>query len=119
MTTAATIRSLRMAPRVTLAAGAQPSCPVGYRVPACDCYSSGMTVKANFHPAAEGGFWAKVPALPGCVTQGESIDEIRLHLREAVEGWLHAGESTDGMAEADQILELPSGRTSIENDHNG
>lgn len=52
-----------------------------------------MTVKAIVHPAEEGGFWAEVPAMPGCVTQGESIEEIRDNLREAVEGWLDAGES--------------------------
>ncbi len=65
-----------------------------------------MTVKAIVHPAEEGGFWAEVPAMPGCVTQGESIEEIRANLKEAVEGWLDAGESTEAMAETDQILEL-------------
>lgn len=65
-----------------------------------------MTVKAIVHPSEEGGFWAEVPAMPGCVTQGESIDEIRVNLREAIEGWLDAGESTDTIGEADQILEL-------------
>jgi len=46
-----------------------------------------MTVKAIVHVAEEGGFWAEVPALPGCVTQGETMDEIIANLREAVEGW--------------------------------
>ncbi len=35
-----------------------------------------MTVKAIIHEAEEGGFWAEVPALPGCVTQGESVNEV-------------------------------------------
>ena len=65
-----------------------------------------MTVKAIVHPAEEGGFWAEVPAMPGCITQGDSIEEIRVNLREAVEGWLDAGESTEEMAESDQILEV-------------
>jgi predicted RNase H-like HicB family nuclease len=65
-----------------------------------------MTVKAIVHPAEEGGFWAEVPAMPGCVTQGDSIEEIRANLKEAVEGWLDAGEPTEAIAEADQILEL-------------
>lgn len=35
-----------------------------------------------------GGFSASIPALPGCHTQGESLDEVRANLREAAEGWL-------------------------------
>ena len=50
-----------------------------------------MNIKAIIHDAEEGGFWAEVPALPGCVTQGETMDEIKSNLREAVEGWLLAG----------------------------
>ena len=50
-----------------------------------------MTIKAIIHEAEEGGYWAEVPALPGCVTQGETMDEIRANLREAIEGWLEAG----------------------------
>jgi predicted RNase H-like HicB family nuclease len=44
-----------------------------------------MTLKAIIHPAEEGGFWAEVPALPGCVTQGETEEEIHSNLLEAVE----------------------------------
>jgi len=36
-----------------------------------------MTIKAVVHQAEEGGFWAEVPALPGCVTQAETLDELR------------------------------------------
>jgi len=35
-----------------------------------------------------GGFSAEVPALPGCFTQGETLEEVRANLREAAEGWL-------------------------------
>ena len=41
------------------------------------------TVKIN--PAAEGGYWAEVPALPGCFTQGESLEEVTMLVREAME----------------------------------
>ncbi|MBL9139902.1 MAG: type II toxin-antitoxin system HicB family antitoxin [Verrucomicrobiales bacterium] len=47
-----------------------------------------MNLKAIIHDAEDGGFWAEVPALPGCVTQGESIEEVTLNLREAIDGWL-------------------------------
>lgn len=65
-----------------------------------------MNVKAIIHPAEEGGFWAEVPAMPGCVTQGETLEEVTSNLREAIEGWLsiegHEGNIQDG----DQIVEL-------------
>jgi hypothetical protein len=46
-----------------------------------------MKVKAILHQAEEGGFWAEVPALPGCVTQGETEEEVTSNLREAIELW--------------------------------
>jgi predicted RNase H-like HicB family nuclease len=50
-----------------------------------------VTLKAIIHPAEEGGFWAEVPALPGCFKQGETVEEIRANVREAIEGWLGSG----------------------------
>jgi predicted RNase H-like HicB family nuclease len=40
------------------------------------------------HEAEEGGFWAEVPTLPGCATQGDTLDELLANLDEAVEGCL-------------------------------
>jgi hypothetical protein len=37
-----------------------------------------MTVKAVIHTAEEGGFWAEVPALPGCVAEGETIGRAKV-----------------------------------------
>ena len=51
-----------------------------------------MKLKAIIHEAEEGGFWAEVPALPGCVTQGESLVELEANLHEAIEGWLLAAD---------------------------
>ena len=65
-----------------------------------------MIIRAVVHKAEEGGFWAEVPALPGCVSQGESMDELRATLREAVEAWLEAGETEGREGDEDQILEL-------------
>ena len=65
-----------------------------------------MTVKAIVHPAEEGGFWAEVPAMPGCVTQGETLAEVRENLMEAIAGWLEAGDPVEKVAERDQVLEL-------------
>lgn len=40
------------------------------------------------HEDPEGGFWAEVPALPGCYSQGETMDELMVNVREAVAGVL-------------------------------
>lgn len=48
----------------------------------------GMTLKVVVHESKEGGFWAEVPALPGCATQAETIPELMERVKEAVEGWL-------------------------------
>jgi predicted RNase H-like HicB family nuclease len=47
-----------------------------------------MKIKIVVHEAEEGGFWAEVPAIPGCVTQGDTMDELMRNLREAIEGCL-------------------------------
>lgn len=50
-----------------------------------------MNIKVLIHEADEGGFWAEVPAIPGCATQGETMEELLANVREAVEGCLSAG----------------------------
>ena len=64
-----------------------------------------MKLKAIIHDAEEGGFWAEVPALPGCVTQGESLAELKANLHEAIEGWLLAAED-DEIGSGEQVLEV-------------
>ena len=64
-----------------------------------------MTLKAIIHDAEEGGFWAEVPALPGCFTQGDSIKELEMNLLEAIEGWLLAAEP-QGVVLDGRVLEV-------------
>lgn len=47
-----------------------------------------MKLKVVVHEADDGGYWAEVPALPGCATQGETFEELLRNLYEAVEGCL-------------------------------
>jgi predicted RNase H-like HicB family nuclease len=65
-----------------------------------------VTLKVLIHKAEEGGYWAEVPALPGCVSQGETIDNVRSNVREAIEGWLLAEEGAALAGEADRVLEV-------------
>jgi predicted RNase H-like HicB family nuclease len=64
-----------------------------------------MKLKAIINEAEEGGFWAEVPALPGCFTQGETLKELEANLHEAIEGWLLAAEPVDEIASG-RILEV-------------
>jgi predicted RNase H-like HicB family nuclease len=65
-----------------------------------------VTLKVLIHKADEGGYWAEVPALPGCVSQGETIDDVRANIREAIEGWLLAEEGAAHAGAADRVLEV-------------
>ncbi len=50
-----------------------------------------IPMRVAVYEAEEGGYWAKVPALPGCATEGETLEELMANLREAIEGWLGVG----------------------------
>jgi predicted RNase H-like HicB family nuclease len=65
-----------------------------------------MTLKAVIHEDETGGFWAEVPSLPGCVTQGESLAEIKMNIREAVEAGLEAAEPDPTLEESGHIFEV-------------
>ena len=65
-----------------------------------------MKFKAIVHEAKEGGFWAEVPAIPGCATQGETLDEILANLREAIEGCLSVDLPSSLTSEPGRIVEV-------------
>ena len=67
-----------------------------------------MKIKVLVHEAEEGGYWAQVPALPGCVTEGDTYPELLENLYEAIQLWLEVA-SERGSEEAEapsQVLEL-------------
>lgn len=65
-----------------------------------------MKIKAIIHEAEEGGFWAEVPALPGCSTQGETLEELTENLKDAIALWLDVGEDEIEPKSTDRILEV-------------
>jgi len=65
-----------------------------------------MNIKAIIHPAEEGGYWAEVPALPGCITEGESIEEVMTNLKDAIEGWLDVANSRNVIESTDRVVEI-------------
>ncbi|MBK1620141.1 HicB family protein [Lamprobacter modestohalophilus] len=65
-----------------------------------------MKLKVLIHEAEEGGFWAEVPSIEGCVTQGESFDELLTNLYEAVEGCLSVDLEDIQLTPGDRVLEI-------------
>ena len=73
---------------------------------ASECYNDAMKIKVIVHDAEEGGFWAEVPAIPGCATQGETLEELILNLHEAIEGCLSVDILHVEVAPEDRVLEI-------------
>jgi predicted RNase H-like HicB family nuclease len=65
-----------------------------------------MKLKVIVHEADEGGYWAEVPSIPGCATQGETFDELLTNIYEAVEGCLSVDISDIKVTEKDKVLEI-------------
>ena len=65
-----------------------------------------MKIKAIVHPAEEGGYWAEVPALPGCFTDGETMEEVIANLQDAIQGWLEVANARHRMEPNDQMIEI-------------
>lgn len=65
-----------------------------------------MKLKVIVHEAEEGGYWAEVPSIPGCATQGETFEELLKNLYEAVEGCLSVDIPPDQVTDRDRILEI-------------
>ncbi|HEY9809130.1 MAG TPA: type II toxin-antitoxin system HicB family antitoxin [Halomicronema sp.] len=66
-----------------------------------------MKIKAIIHPAEEGGYWAEIPVLPGCITEGDTLEEVTTNLQEAVEGWLSVANNNLKKTEpTDKIVEI-------------
>jgi predicted RNase H-like HicB family nuclease len=65
-----------------------------------------MKIQAIVHKAEEGGFWAEVPAIPGCATQGDSMDELTSNLREAIAGCLSVPLDETAELPDDEVIEI-------------
>ncbi|MFA5812316.1 MAG: type II toxin-antitoxin system HicB family antitoxin [bacterium] len=65
-----------------------------------------MKIKVIVHKAEEGGYWAEVPAIPGCATQGETWEELLKNIYEAVEGCLSVDIPEKKPPEEAEVLEI-------------
>jgi predicted RNase H-like HicB family nuclease len=65
-----------------------------------------MKIKVIVHEAEAGGYWAEVPSIPGCATQGENVEDLLKNLTEAAEGCLSVDVPADRVTGHDLILEI-------------
>ncbi len=65
-----------------------------------------MKLKVIIHEAEEGGYWAEVPSISGCATQGETFQELLKNIYEAVEGCLSIDIKDTEITEKDKVMEI-------------
>jgi predicted RNase H-like HicB family nuclease len=65
-----------------------------------------LKIKVVVHEAEEGGYWAEVPAIPGCATQGDTLEELMKNVHEAVEGCLSVEVEGPKRTDKDKVLEI-------------
>ena len=65
-----------------------------------------MKLKVIIHEAEEGGYWAEIPSIPGCATQGETFDELLNNIYEALEGCLSVDIQDIKVSPKDKIMEI-------------
>jgi len=65
-----------------------------------------MKLTVVIHQAEEGGYWAEVPSIPGCASQGETYEELLKNIQEAVEGCLAIDVADIDVSKADRIVEI-------------
>ena len=85
--------------------------PVGLRAEAeneieSELRRSIMNIKPIVHEEDGGGYWAEVPAITGCATQGQTMDELLANLREAIEGCLSVDVEAPFRDGKERVLEI-------------
>ena len=65
-----------------------------------------MKLKVIIHEAQEGGYWAEVPAIPGCATQGDTFEELLNNIYEAVEACLSIDMKEIKVKKSDKVMEI-------------
>ena len=67
-----------------------------------------MEYSVIIHDAEEGGYWVEVPALPGCYSQGESVDDALANVKDAIELYMEAlkDEDADIPVDSDVVFQV-------------
>lgn len=65
-----------------------------------------MNFKVVVHKDEESGFWAEVPAIPGCMSQGDTREELTTNIIEAIRACLEVEFDTTSYDTIEEIFEL-------------
>lgn len=65
-----------------------------------------MKLKIVLEPSDEGGFTVYVPALSGCISEGDTEEEAMANIREAIELYLEAADSDVEKGDKEKIREM-------------
>ena len=65
-----------------------------------------MKLKVIVHEAEEGGFWAEVPSIPGCASQGDTMAELKSNILDAIQGCMSVEISPPEIDPQSKIIEL-------------
>ena len=65
-----------------------------------------MRLKIVLEPSDEGGYTVFVPSLPGCISEGDSVDDAIANIREAIELYLEPVEGDVTVREGVEVREL-------------
>jgi predicted RNase H-like HicB family nuclease len=65
-----------------------------------------MKVRVVLEPSDEGGYTATVPALPGCISEGDTRDEALKNIEEAIRLYLEPVEDDEDLAPGSEVIEL-------------
>ncbi|MBW4598368.1 MAG: type II toxin-antitoxin system HicB family antitoxin [Calothrix sp. FI2-JRJ7] len=65
-----------------------------------------MKIKAIIHPAEEGSYWAEVLALAGCITEGDTMEEVLANLKDAIKGSFSVANSSHSVELNSRIVEI-------------
>jgi predicted RNase H-like HicB family nuclease len=64
-----------------------------------------MKLKVVLEPSEEGGYTAHVPSLPGCISEGETMDEALTNIKEAIGLYLESVEDDWAVVEKGAVVQ--------------
>lgn len=65
-----------------------------------------MKLRVVLEPSDEGGYTAIVPALPGCISEGDTRDEALANIQEAIQLYLEPVEDDAAIADDAEVIEI-------------
>ncbi|MGB0344120.1 MAG: type II toxin-antitoxin system HicB family antitoxin [Coraliomargarita sp.] len=65
-----------------------------------------MKFKVVVHQADEGGYWGEVPSIPGCASQGETMEELKTNILDAIRACLSVEVSPPENDPLSKVIEI-------------